>query len=272
MVVMREVMPLQDEARRGVNVLSRDEGSVRWVVLNRPERHNAIDLPTAKEWAMVLGAAANDPSVRAVVLAGEGPSFSAGGDLKAFRAAEDRQAYLRSVATAVGEGVVHIAGMDKPVVAAVHGNAMGVGFSMFLAADYKLVAEGTRMAMSYVNVGLTPGGSGTWMLTRIVGHSKAMELILLGDAIGADEAAALGIANRVVSGPGLRQVAGEVAQRFASGPPGALAHTKALMWSGYGEPLSTHLEREAEEIGSAAGTQEFEEGSLAFFERRQARF
>ncbi len=271
-VLPSKVMTMEGEVREGVNVLSRDEGDVRWVVLNRPERHNAIDLPTAKEWAVVLGTAANDPNVRTVVLAGEGPSFSAGGDLKAFRDAEDRENYLRSVAAAIGEGVMHIVNMDKPVVAAVHGNAMGVGFSMFLAADYKLAAEGTRMAMSYVNVGLTPGGSGTWMLSRIVGHSKAMEFILLGDAINAEEAAELGIVNRVVSGLGLHDVAKEMAERFARGPPGALGRTKALMWLGYEEPLSVHLGREAEEIGKAAGTSEFEEGSAAFLERRRARF
>jgi 2-(1,2-epoxy-1,2-dihydrophenyl)acetyl-CoA isomerase len=266
------VSSMGPDDRIGGTVITRDEGPVRWVSINRPERHNAIDLPTAQEWAFALAGAANDPSVRAVVLAGEGPSFSAGGDLKAFRAVEDRRGYLSTVATAIGEGVMSIAFMEKPVVAAVHGNAMGVGFSMFLAADYKLVAEGTRMAMSYVNVGLTPGGSGTWMLSRMVGHSKAMEMLLLGDAIGAEEAGVLGIANRVVSAPGLVETARLVAERFAKGPPGAIGRTKALMWQGYGEPLYVHLAREADEIGRAAATPEFEEGSLAFFEHREARF
>ncbi|MCK4300283.1 MAG: enoyl-CoA hydratase/isomerase family protein [Planctomycetes bacterium] len=266
------VSSMGPEDRAGGTVITRDEGPVRWVSLNRPERHNAIDLPTAQEWAVALAGAANDPAVRAVVLAGEGPSFSAGGDLKAFRAVEDRQGYLGTVATAIGEGVMSIAFMDKPVVAAVHGNAMGVGFSMFLAADYKLIAEGTRMAMSYVNVGLTPGGSGSWMLSRLVGHSKAMEMLLLGDAIGAEEAEELRIVNRVVSAPGLQETARSVAERFAKGPPGAIGRTKALIWQGYGEPLYVHLAREADEIGRAAATPEFEEGSLAFFEGREARF
>ena len=216
--------------------------------------------------------AAEDPSVRVVVLAGEGSSFSAGGDLKAFRKAQDRSAYLSAVATAIGEGVHAIYTMPKPVIAAVHGNAMGVGFSMFLAADYKMAAEATRMAMSYVNVGLTPGGGGTWMLSLLVGHSRAMEMLLLGDPINAERALELGIVNRVVSAPGLRDVTQTMAERFASGPPNAMARTKQLMWSAYAEPLGPHLAREAEEIGRAAATAEFEEGSLAFFERRQARF
>jgi 2-(1,2-epoxy-1,2-dihydrophenyl)acetyl-CoA isomerase len=210
--------------------------------------------------------------VRAVVLAGEGPSFSAGGDLKAFRQAGDRRAYLSAVARTLGEGVQSMVTMDKPVVAAVHGNAMGVGFSMFLAADYKLLAEGTRMAMSYINVGLTPGGGGTWMLSRLVGHSRAMGLMLTGDVVNAEEALEMGIANRVVSAPGLREVAMEVAEQLASRPSRALSRTKALMWTAYGEPFGQHLLREAEEIGLAAATPEFEEGSLAFFERRKANF
>lgn len=261
-----------EEVQGGGNVLVRDEDGVRWVVLDRPERHNAVDLPTAWEWTGAMKVASRDPAVRAVVLAGEGPSFSAGGDLKAFRQADDRQAYVREVATAIGEGVQAIATMPKPVVAAVHGNAMGVGLSMFLAADYKVAAEGTRMAMSYVNVGLTPGGSGTWMLSRIVGHSRAMGMLLLGEAINAEEALGMGIVNRVVSGPGLRQVAREVAGRLARGAAGALGGTKALVWQAYGEPLGEHLAREAEAIGRAADGPEFEEGSLAFFERRQARY
>jgi 2-(1,2-epoxy-1,2-dihydrophenyl)acetyl-CoA isomerase len=254
------------------NVVVKDVGAVRWLILDRPERHNAIDLPTALAWSRALGDASEDPSVRVVVLAGEGPSFSAGGDLRAFREAEDRQGYLSGVATAIGEGVKAIYTMPKPVVAAVHGNAMGVGFSMFLAADYKLAAEGTRMAMSYVNVGLTPGGGGTWMLSLLVGHSRAMEMILLGDPINAERALELGVVNRVVASPGIREAARSVAERFASGPPNALARTKALMWSAYAEPLGPHLAREAVEIGRAAATPEFEEGSLALFERRKARF
>jgi 2-(1,2-epoxy-1,2-dihydrophenyl)acetyl-CoA isomerase len=253
-------------------VLAVDRGPVRWVVLNRPDRHNAIDVSTAEAWTAALKGAAADPSVRCVVLAGEGPSFSAGGDLKAFREAPDRRGYLTGVATVLGEGVATIATMGKPVLAAVHGNAMGVGFSMFLAADYKLAAEGTRFAMSYINVGLTPGGSGTWMLSRLVGHSKAMELLLMGEVIEVEEALELGIVNRVVAASSLRDAAQEVATRFAGKAPMALARTKALVWNAYTEPLGPHLAREAEEIGLAADTHEFEEGSLAFFERRAPRF
>jgi 2-(1,2-epoxy-1,2-dihydrophenyl)acetyl-CoA isomerase len=249
-------------------VLVEDQGPVRWVVINRPSRHNAIDLGTALAWAKALDEAARASAVRAVVLAGEGPSFSAGGDLRAFRQAPDRREYLSSVATAIGEGVSHIQSMGKPVVAAVHGNAMGVGFSMFLAADYKLVAENTKMAMSYVNVGLSPGGGGTWLLSRIVGVSKAMEMILLGDPIGAEEALDHRIVNQVVTPAGLRDAAKMLAERFSRGPSETLARTKALMWSAHAEPLGVHLEREAEEIGRAAEGPEFEEGSLAFFERR----
>ena len=249
-----------------------DRGPVRWVVLNRPSRHNAIDLDTAIAWAQALGEAASASGARAVVLAGEGRSFCAGGDLKAFRQAGDRRMYLSSVASAIGEGVEHIKSMGKPVIAAVHGNAMGVGFSMFLAADYKMVAENTKMAMSYVNVGLSPGGGGTWLLSRIVGMSKAIEMILLGDPIGADEALDLGIIDRVVSPYGVREAVQKLGQRFAGAPAETLARPKALMWSAHAEPLDVHLAREAEEIGRAAEGPEFEEGSLAFFERRPADF
>ncbi len=253
-------------------VRTEDREDVRWVVLDRPERHNAIDLPTAKAWAQALEEASTDRNVRAVVISGDGPSFCAGGDLKAFRDTDDRIAYVTAVATTIGRGMNHVVSMPKPVVAAVHGNAMGVGFTLFLGADYKVVAEGTRMAMSYINVGLTPGGGGTWLLSRIVGQSKAMEMILLGDPVSAEEALGMRIVNEVVSPAGLEARAQEVAGRLARQAPSTLAKTKELMWSAHTVPLQSHLMTEAEAIGRAAGMPEFEEGANAFFERRKPEF
>ena len=253
-------------------IMVEDRGNVRWVILNREHKHNALDLPTAKAWAKALTEASTDDSVKAVVMAGHGPSFCAGGDLKAFREAEDRVAYVTAVAAAIGLGVNHVVSMPKPVVSAVHGNAMGVGFTLFLGADYKVLAEDTRMAMSYINVGLTPGGGGTWMLSRIVGQSKAMEMILLGDPIDAREAMDLRIANKVVPRSDLESRAQEVAERLAGQAPTTLAKTKELMWSAHTVPLQSHLMVEAETIGRAAGMAEFQEGAKAFFERRKPEF
>jgi 2-(1,2-epoxy-1,2-dihydrophenyl)acetyl-CoA isomerase len=253
-------------------VRTEDRGHVRWVVLDRPKKHNAIDLPTAKAWAQALEEASTDRSVRAVVLSGEGPSFCSGGDLGSFRETDDRVAYVTAVATAIGRGVNHVVSMPKPVVAAVHGNAMGVGFTLFLGADYKVVAEDARMAMSYINVGLTPGGGGTWLLSRIVGQSKAMEMILLGDPIGAGEALEMRIVNEVVPGDALEERAQAMAERLAAQAPGTLARTKELMWSAHTVPLQSHLMTEAETIGRTAGMAEFEEGARAFFERRKPEF
>lgn len=253
-------------------VITEDRGPVRWVLLNRERRHNAIDLPTAKAWASALTEASTDRTVRAVVLAGNGPSFCSGGDLRAFMDTDDRVAYVTAVATAIGNGVNHIVSMPKPVVAAVHGNAMGVGFTLFLGADYKVMASGTRMAMSYINVGLTPGGGGTWMLSRIVGQSKATEMILLGTAINAREAVALRIANEVVPWDDLEDRAQEMALRLSRQAPAALAKTKELLWSAHTVPLQSHLMVEAETIGRMAGMAEFQEGASAFFERRKPSF
>ena len=245
---------------------------MRWIVLDRPQRHNAIDLPTAIGWAEALGEAGAESSVRAVVMAGEGPSFCSGGDLRAFSEAEDRRTYLSKVASAMGEGVRAIIDMPKAVVAAIHGAAMGVGFSLFLAADFKILAQGTRMAMSYINVGLTPGGGGTWMLSRLVGPSKAHEMILMGEPVTAEEALALGIVNRLVPEEVLRSEAQATAERLASQAPTALARTKALLWRGQSEGLSEHLDLEAETIGIAGEGPEFEEGASAFFQRRRPKF
>jgi 2-(1,2-epoxy-1,2-dihydrophenyl)acetyl-CoA isomerase len=263
-------MGLDGASSDGVSV--RDEGPVRWVVLDRPEKHNAIDLPVARAWMQALADAAVDDSVRAVVIAGNGPSFCAGGDLRSFQQAEDPVLYVHAVASAIGRGVKHIVSMPKGVVSAVHGNAMGVGFTLFLGTDYKVVAKGTRMAMSYINVGLTPGGGGTWLLSRIVGQSKAMEMILLGDTITAEDAMDMDIVNLLVPREDLEAEAQRVAERLALQAPETMARTKELMWASHTVPLQSHLDVEAEMIGRAAGKAEFEEGAAAFFERRKPEF
>ena len=256
--------------RTGIRV--EDRGAVRWVVLDRPERLNALDLPTATAWTDSLAEAAREATVRAVVLAGEGRAFCSGGDLKAFREAPDRHAYLRDVADTIGSGVLEIKSMDKPVIAAVHGHAMGVGLTLFLPCDLKLAATGTRMGMSYVNVGLSPGGGGSWMLPRMVGTTRAWEMLLLGEPLTAERALQLGLVTQVVPHEHLREEAQALGERLARGPREAIARIKRLLWASLESSFEDHLPKEEAAIADAASGAEFEEGSRAFLEKRAPRF
>jgi len=256
--------------RTGIKV--EDRGAVRWVVFDRPDRLNALDLPTATAWAEAIAEAAREGSVRAVVLAGEGRAFCSGGDLRAFREAPDRHTYLRDVADTIGSGVLEIKSMDKPVIAAVHGHAMGVGLSLLLPCDLKLAASGTRMGMSYVNVGLSPGGGGSWMLPRMVGTTRAWEMLLLGEPLTAERALRLGLVTQVVPHEHLREEAQAIGERLARGPREAIARIKRLLWTSLESSLEDHLRKEEATIAAAAAGAEFEEGSRAFLERRAPRF
>jgi 2-(1,2-epoxy-1,2-dihydrophenyl)acetyl-CoA isomerase len=256
--------------RAGIRV--EDRGAVRWVVLDRPERLNALDLPTATAWADAIAEAARDKSVRAVVLAGEGRAFCSGGDLSAFREAHDRHAYLRDIADTIGSGVLEIKSMDKPVIAAVHGHAMGVGLTVVLPCDFRLATSGTRMGMSYVNVGLSSGGGASWMLPRMVGTTRAWEMLMLGEPVTADRALRLGLVTKVVPYEHLREEAQALGERLAHGPREAIARIKRLLWASMGSSFEDHLQREEAAIADAAAGVEFEEGSRAFIEKRAPKY
>ena len=271
--VLHNAVGIMDDGTRGrTGIRVEDRGAVRWVALDRPERLNALDLPTATAWADALAEAARDKSVRAVVLAGEGRAFCSGGDLRAFREAPDRHTYLRDVADTIGSGVLEIKSMDKPVIAAVHGHAMGVGLTLLLPCDLKLAATGTRMGMSYINVGLSPGGGGSWMLPRMVGTTRAWEMLLLGEPLTAERALRLGLVTQVVPHEHLREEAQAIGERLARGPREAIARIKRLLWASMESSLEDHLRKEEAAIADAAAGAEFEEGSRAFLEKRAPTF
>jgi 2-(1,2-epoxy-1,2-dihydrophenyl)acetyl-CoA isomerase len=226
----------------------------------------------ARAWADALVAAAGADAVRVVVLAGEGRAFCAGGDLRAFREAPDREAYLREISTEMARGLLEIRDMDKPVIAAVQGAAVGVGLSMVLGCDLRLAAEDARLGMAYINVALTPGGGATWTLPRLVGATRALEMLLLGEPMTAGRALEAGLVTRVVPDGRLREEAQAVAERLARGPRGALARVKHLVWAALDNPLEAQLPREVDSIAEMAASAEFDEGSLAFLEKRPPRF
>ena len=148
------------------------------LTLARPERGNAIDLTMARELAAVTAAWSVDPTVRCVLLRGDGATFCVGGDLRSFAAEPDLPAHLLEVTDPFHAAVSRLARMPAPVVAAVQGSAAGGGLSLALAADVVLAAETSRFVVAYTAIGLTPDGSGSWMLPRLVGLRRALDLTL----------------------------------------------------------------------------------------------
>jgi 2-(1,2-epoxy-1,2-dihydrophenyl)acetyl-CoA isomerase len=246
---------------------------VAHVTLNRPEAANSINVELARDLMYAALACDEDQSVRAVVLAGAGRMFCGGGDLKTFAGkGAGLPHYLKEVTTYLHAAASRLTRMNAPVIAAVHGSAAGAGMSLACAADIVLAAEGAKFTMAYTRAGLTPDGSSTYFLSRIVGLRRALELTLTNRVLSAVEAVALGIATRVVPEAELLDEAQALAAEFAAGPTQAYGAAKRLLHAGWTGTLETQMELETRTIADVARSGDAREGIAAFVEKRPPKF
>ncbi len=247
---------------------------VAHITLNRPEAANALNLEMVQELLRAVLRCDEEPAVRTVVVAGAGDTFCVGGDLKGFaeQAEEQLPLHLKEITTYLHAAVSRMARMEAPVVAAVHGAAAGAGLSLACACDLVVAAESARFVMAYTNAGLTPDGSSTYYLPRLVGFKRAMELTLTNRRLSAQEAMEWGIVSRVVPDEDLAEEATSLASRLAAGATKALGASKRLLHSGWSETLETQMEHEARTIAEMARTADSREGIAAFVEKRPAEF
>jgi 2-(1,2-epoxy-1,2-dihydrophenyl)acetyl-CoA isomerase len=248
------------------------DGGVGRLTLARPDAGNSIDLTMAEELDDVTAAWSADPGVRAVLLRGEGATFCVGGDLKSFATHSDLPALLTEITTHLHAAISRLAGMNAPVVAAVHGSAAGAGCSLAAVSDLVLAAASSRFVMAYTAIGLTPDGGGTWALPRVVGLRRALELTLTNRRLTAEEAVEAGLATRVVPDDELHDEAERLASSLAAGPTGALGEAKRLLRGSLGHDLETQMALEADALATAAGSADGQEGIAAFLDKRPPRF
>ncbi len=243
------------------------------LTLNRPEAGNALNIAMARELMEAALQCDDDPSVRAVILAGAGKSFCAGGDLKSFAATSEQIAqHVKEVTTSFHSAISLLTRMNAPVIAAVQGSAAGGGFSLACACDLVLAAESARFVVAYTRVGLTPDGSASYFLPRLIGLRRALELTLTNRALSAREAYEWGLVNEITSDAKLYERAEALAAQLATGATQALGGAKRLMRSSLNESLETQMTIESHTIANAARTAESREGIAAFLEKRQPRF
>jgi 2-(1,2-epoxy-1,2-dihydrophenyl)acetyl-CoA isomerase len=254
-------------------LILKKEGAVGEIRLNRPEDLNAFNLALAKELGRALNEVANDRALRAVILQGEGKAFSAGGDLKMFHGMLPRADQgFRKISGLLNGAIRTIRTMAKPVIAGVQGPAYAAAFGLTLACDLIIAAESARFSASYINVALTPNGSATIYLPRLVGPRRAAELFFTGRVLSAREAQEWGIVNRVVGDEEYEAVLWETAKDLASRPTRSIARTKQLLNQSLGLPLLAQLEREKTAIAWSSTTPDFAEGVKAFVEKRKPKF
>jgi len=242
------------------------------ITLNRPESLNAMNMEMCRE-LMSAALDCEEAQVRAVVVTGAGKAFCAGGDLATFHAEkDDLPRYVKEMATALHVSLSRLARLDAPVLAAVNGVAAGGGFSLVTACDLAVAARSARFTMAYTRAGLSPDGSSTYFLPRIVGQRRAMELALLNPVLSADEALDWGIVNRVVDDGACLAETMRLARELADGAPLAHAAVKRMLAASLNDTLESQLERETGSIAGMARTADAREGIAAFLEKRKPRF
>ena len=243
------------------------------ITLNRPEAMNGLDVDVCRAFLEATIAADEDPSVRAVLLTGAGRMFCAGGDLKFFAGqGPELGANMKRMTAALHAGVSRLARMDAPVVVAVNGTAAGAGFSLAMTGDLVLAGRSARFVMAYTAAGLSPDGSSSYFLPRIVGLRRAQELMLTNRALWADEALDWGLVTRVVDDADLASEAEALARSLAEGPTLAFGGVKRLLVETFDSPLETQMERETLGIAGAARTEDAREGIAAFVAKRKPAF
>ncbi len=243
------------------------------VTMNRPDSFNVLNLEMARELSEVSIICGEDPGIRAVVLTGSGKAFSGGGDINEFSSVgEDLPAHTKRMTIYFHGAVSRFAWMDAPLITAVNGAAGGGGMSIAIMGDLVFAARSAKFTLAYTRIGLTPDGSSTYYLPRIIGVRRTMELALTNRTLSAHEALDWGIVNRVVDDEACVDAAMALAKELAAGPTGAYGGVKNLLASSFGDSLEGQMEREARHIARRAGGADVPEGIRSFLEKRPAKF
>ena len=254
-------------------------GNVATITLNRPETRNALTSEMIGDLAKAIQSLPRQRRGGAVLLTGAGDAFCAGADVKIFveqlenGGPEGLSQHIREVANELHrEVVLGLLRLEKPVVAAINGVAAGAGFSLTLACDVRIAASSARFLMAYANIGATADGGSSYLLPRLLGAGKAMEIYLAAQPMSAEVALQTGLVSQVCDKDKLGQHALEIASRLAQGPTVAYGRVKSLFQRSWDAGIEDQLDAETREIGDIALTRDFQEGISAFTAKRQPWF
>jgi len=270
------------QSNPGAEVLYSVEDSIATITLNRPERMNTISRPMLAQLSAALLEADRDPAVRVVILTGAGRAFCAGLDLVSATGGT-REGLEGEAAIGVNRAEpvtldlktappTVLFNMDKPTICAINGAAAGYGMDTALGCDIRIMAEQSKLSAAFVKRGIVPESGGTWLLPRLLGWSKAAELIFTGRTLPANECLALGLATHVVPDAELMPYARKLAREIAANAPLAVQSAKRLMRMGLQEGFNDHVHHVYLQFISLMRTADAREGMVSFLEKRPARF
>jgi enoyl-CoA hydratase/carnithine racemase len=251
---------------------SEDRGGVRHLVLNRPDKRNALNVDLIRELGGAIEAAAADDAVRVVVVRGEGPIFSSGMDVNDLRALSESPENLRAYRRPLLHWWNLLEEMPKPTICQIHGAALGGAFELALACDFRTMAEDAVAGIMEVRIGLLPDVGGCSRLPAIVGLGNAKELIMTGKVIDGREAHRIGFANRIAAADELDAATEALANELLTCAPRAVGLAKRVLDSAAKPALAITLEQEVAAQETLAASADFAEGARAFFEKRDPHF
>ncbi|MDA8236125.1 MAG: enoyl-CoA hydratase-related protein [Clostridia bacterium] len=269
------------------HLLYEKDGAIAKLTLNRPDALNAFSLPMIKSWAKALQNAQDDPNIRVVVLTAAGKAFCAGGDVKSMLAgtgfiADDEKGECWGAKALNRKGAlmnyIHkvaltLEGMDKPVICAINGVAVGAGLDMALMCDIRIAADTAQLSGGYVKAGLVPGDGGCFYMPRLVGVAKALELLWTADFITAEEGLRIGMVNKVVPADKLEEATMEMARKIADNPPVHVQMIKRAVYSSYRtHDLRTALDMISSHMAIVTEMDDYKEGVASIKEKRKPVF
>ncbi len=257
-------------------LFSVDDKGIALMTLNRPDRHNAINTDMVERlFPQLLREVEENDAIRVLIITGAGKGFCSGGEVKErlLGLIEGKVAFgRRNVEEPPGYSLVPVRSMRKPVIAAVNGAAVGIGLSIALLCDFRIASSNAKFSTRFVRLGLMPDGGMTFRLPLIVGVPKALELAMLGDTVGAEEALRIGLVDRVVSPEELMGEAQALAGRLAEAPPLALSFIKRAIYRNVNANLDEALYFESWGQKVLRTTTDHKEGIQSFLEKRAPKF
>ena len=255
-------------------VIWEQDGGVGRLTLNRPDSLNAWTTEFGEQLKGIVEGEAADPSVRAVLITGAGRAFSSGADLKAgFKPADDGGPdILGNLHNVYHPIITGVRRLEKPVIAAVNGPAVGIGCSLALDCDLILAAESSYFGLAFVNIGLMPDGGSTLFVPSAVGKARAFQMAMLGERLSAEKALEWGLINFVYPDGELMDQANDLVEKMAAGPTRSYAGTKRALNKMLYPDLDAQLDLEAEIQHALGRTSDFMEGAVAFVQKRAAAF
>jgi enoyl-CoA hydratase/carnithine racemase len=253
-------------------ILNKIEDHVQIITLSRPDKKNAFNREMIDAWVEALQQAQRNDDVHVVVITGAGSAFCSGGDIDGMKIAQTPLDNKNKLWENIHRVPLTLKTMDKPVIAAINGPAVGAGLDMALMADIRTMADTAKVSEGYVKVGLVPGDGGAYFLPRIVGQSKALELLWTGDMIHSEEALRVGLVNHVFPCEEFMEKTLELAKKIANGPQVAIRMTKRAVKYSSRLELEEALDLISSHYAIIKETRDHKEGVLAFKEKRRPSF